>query len=353
MTPTLVYVEVPGFYAAVERASDPALAGRPVIVGGDPRKRGLVQSATEDATGVVPGMPVLDALERCPRARALRTRMPFYREVALRLGVTLRRVAGACESDGLGAAFVDATGREAKAPALCRALRDEVRREIGVPLLAGIAPAREIARLAAREAGVEGIGCVAPGEEEAFLGPLAPGRIPFIGPNAELRLGASGARSVAEAIALGPARLEEILGKRAHDLLALVLGRGDSRVRSEGPPRSVGQETTLDPPLRSVQALREEIARIAARLETVLRLQGLVARKVTLKLRFEGPQTITRSATLLRALQSAGDLERAAVELLARTDAAERPVRLIGVVLGRLAGGRRDLRQLDLFSAGR
>ena len=355
MTRTLLYVEVPGFYAAVERAADPSLAERPVIVGGDPRKRGLVQAATDDAcaAGVVVGMPVVDALERCPRARALRTRMAFYREAATRLGATLRRVAEACEPEGFGAAFLDATGREEEAPALCARLREAVGRELGLPLVAGIAPSREIARLAAREAGPSGIGRVAPGEEAAFLGPLPPGRLPFIGPNAELRLGQAGARTVAEALSLGPARLEEILGNRARDLLDLVEGRGDARVRAERQPRTVGQETTLDPPVLAAEALREELGRLAGRLETALRLQGLAARKVTLKLRFDGPQNTTRSVTLLRALSQRQDLEEAARGLLARTEAGERPVRLVGLLLGRLGRSRRDGRQLDLFSSGR
>lgn len=354
MKRTVLYVEVPGFYAEVERAADPSLAGRPVIVGGDPRKRGLVQAATADAcaVGVWAGMPVVDALERCPRARALRTRMPFYRDAATRLRATLRRVAEAFEPDGLEAAFLDATERSDEAQGLCTRLRGAVASELGLPLLAGIAPSRMLARLAAREAGPDGIGRIAPGEEAAFLGPLAPSKLPFLGPNAELRLGQAGARTLSEAIALGPQRLEDLLGNRARELLDLVEGRGDARVKPERQPRSVGQETTLDAPLRSAEALWEELCRVAARLETTLRLQNLAVRKVTLKLRYEGGQTVTRSATLSRAIWQRQDLEAAARDLLARTGAGERPVRLVGLLLGRLGRSRRDGRQLDLFSAG-
>ena len=71
MSAVVVFVEVPRFYAEIERAQDPASRDRPVIVGGDPRKRGTVQSATLDAlaSGVEIGMTLLQALERCPRAR--------------------------------------------------------------------------------------------------------------------------------------------------------------------------------------------------------------------------------------------------------------------------------------------
>ena len=104
MARTVLFAEVPGFYAAVERAEDPSLAARPVIVGGDPRKRGQVQAATSDAleAGVRVDMPMLEALQRCPQARAVRTNMRHYRETSRRLLITLRGVHAQLEPFGLG-----------------------------------------------------------------------------------------------------------------------------------------------------------------------------------------------------------------------------------------------------------
>lgn len=355
MTRTLLYAEVPGFYAAVERAADPGLAGRPVIVGGDPRKRGLVQSATDDAlaAGVRVGMPVVDALECCPRARALRTRMPVYREAAVRLRACLRTVVDALEPAGLEAVFFDASERAADAERLAGALREAARAGAGLPLRVGIAPVRTLALLAAAESGATGVRIVSAGEEARFLAPLPPGRLPFIGPNAEQRLAQAGARTVGQALALGADRLEELLGNRARELLELAAGQGDSRVRAERQPRSLGQEATLDRPESSVDALCEELGRISATLEASLRLQGLAARRITLKLRFDSLQTVTRSRTFVRAFSGRAEIEAAAKDLLARTEAGVRPVRLIGVLLGRLGRSRRESRQLDLFGASR
>lgn len=351
MTRTLIYAEVPGFYAAVERAADPALKERPVIVGGDPRKRGLVQAATQDAlaAGVEVGMSVVDALERCPRARAVRTRMPAYREASRRLHACMRRVLGALEPAGLEAAFFEASEQPETPELLAAALRKAASASLGLPLQVGIAPVRTLATLAAAEAGAAGVLRVRPGEEAAFLEPLAVGRLSFIGPNAELRLAQAGARTVGEALGLGAELLEELLGNRARELLDLAAGLGDARVRAERQPRSLGQEETLEAPERSASALREALARLAADLEANLRVQGVAARRITLKLRYEDLQTVTRSRTLLRAVALGHEIEAAAAELLARTDAGERPVRLIGVLLGRLARSRRDGRQLDLF----
>src|SRR5262245_20362945 len=105
MAREILFAEVPGFYAAVERADDARLASRPVLVGGDPRKRGRVQSATPDAlsAGVRLDMPMMEALQLCVEARAVPTNMARYREIDRRLVATLRSVVARIESFELGA----------------------------------------------------------------------------------------------------------------------------------------------------------------------------------------------------------------------------------------------------------
>lgn len=349
MSRTILYAEVPGFYAEVERAADPTLGARPVIVGGDPRKKGLVQAATADAVGVHVGMPVLQALERCPRARALRTRMPFYREASMRLRACLRRVLDALEPEGLDAVFAEIGDRSESPEALAASLRERARTELALPLRIGVAPVRVLAQVAARQAGEAGLRCIRPGEEAAFLAPLSPGAIPFLGPNAELRLAQAGARTVGDALALGDEPLEDLLGGRARELRALAAGRGDDRVRAARSPQSLGQETTLETPAVGDEAVRAELARLASGLEAMLRVQGLGARRITLKLRFDDERTLTRSRTLVRSVSQRQEIEAEAAELLARADVGSRPVRLVGLLLARLGRSRRDGRQLELF----
>ena len=110
MSPLLLFAQVPYFYSEVERGRDPALVSRAIIVGGDPRKRGLVQSAcaTALAAGVAVGEPMWSAVERCPSARAIRTDMKFYRDVSGRLRRCLRAQVAAIEPLGLDSAFLDA-----------------------------------------------------------------------------------------------------------------------------------------------------------------------------------------------------------------------------------------------------
>ncbi len=158
MTRTVLFAEVPCFYAAVERADDPTLVGRPIIVGGDPRKRGLVQGASPEAlaAGVTLDQPVLEALKLCPEARAMRTNMRRYREVSRRLQACLRRGFERLESFGLGAAYLDVTGSRSAPETIASRLESLVADELGLVLRVGIASGKLQARMAAEESGWSG-----------------------------------------------------------------------------------------------------------------------------------------------------------------------------------------------------
>lgn len=348
---SVLYAEVPHFYAEVERARDATLADRPVVVGGDPRKRGCVQSATADAlaAGVEVGMGVLDALQRCPQARSLHTNMRRYRETANQLRSCLRRVLPRLEPDGLGAAFLD-PGRGAEAPhALALRLREAVEKELGLPLRVGIAPIKFLARLAAEESGPAGVREVTPEGAVGFLHPLPVTRLPGVGPRTAALLAELGAGCVGDLVRLGRPALETALGNHGLAILEAARGSGESRVRAASHPRSLSLETTLADPERDLGVLGERLTELAERLADALRLDALVARRVTVKIRYADHETRTRSQTLARAVARAHEVESAARELLARTEAGSRPVRLLGLGLSGLARAERDEAQLSLF----
>jgi DNA polymerase-4 len=349
----LLYATVPGFYAEVERATNPGLAGRPVVVGGNPRKRGLVQSATPDAleAGIVVGMPMREALERCPRARALRTDMRRYRNVASRLRACFRRSTHRVEPAGLDAAFLEPSVAEESAGELAMRLREDVREELSLPLRVGIAPARFLAKIAAEEAGVGGVLCIEPGEVADFLAPLPVSRLPGVGAKTEAKLAELSAYQAGEVVALGRRVLEEHLGNHGLAILGYAQGRDDARLRAAPHPRSLSQESTLDADELDLPAIQEQIEELARRLEAGLVLEHLAAKRVTLKLRFADQEQTTRSCTLVRPVSAARELGALAADLLARTQAGIRPVRLVGLGVAALTRWRSDDRQLELFSS--
>jgi nucleotidyltransferase/DNA polymerase involved in DNA repair len=351
----LLYAAVPDFYAEAERAASSGLATRPVIVGGDPRKRGLVQSATADAraVGVAVGMSVVEALERCPRARALRTDMRHYRDVASRLRACFRRLTDRVEPAGLDAAFLEPAGRDASAELLAEELRERVRKELRLPLQVGIAPVKFLAKLAAEASGTKGVLRIEIGEVASFLAPLPVTRLPGVGAKTAAKLSALSVHTVGELARLSRPVLEEHLGNHGLAILGYAQGRDETRLRAMPYPRSLSQELTLDTNELDRAVIQERILELAQRLEASLALERLAAKRVTLKLRYADHEQTTRSRTVVRPVSTSADLAALASELLDRTQVGIRPIRLLGLAVASLVRSRRDDRQLDLFPSQR
>ena len=347
----LLYATVPGFYAEIERGLDPSLADRPVIVGGDPRKRGLVQAATPDAVeaGVAVGMPVLEALERCPHGRALLTNMRRYREGSSRLRAYFRRTSTRVEPAGLEAAYLDASERDEAPEQVAEVLRARVADELGLPLRVGIAPVKFLAKLAAEECDATGVLRVDASGVAAFLALLPVGRLPGVGPRTVGRLAELSVKTVADLCTLGRETLEAEFGNHGLAIWSHALGRDTARLRAAPHPRSLSQETTLEKPEIDLGVLEERLRQLAQRLEGGLALERLAARRVLLKVRYPDGELTTRSRTLVRPVCTADELAGLGSELLVRTQAGTRPVRGLGLAVGALARSRRDDRQLDLF----
>jgi len=354
---TVLYAEVPAFYAEVERAAHPEWGERPILVGGDPRKGGTVQAATAAARarGVVPGMAVLEALERCPDVRPVRTDMRRYREASARLQACLRRVLPRMEPAGLGAAYLDASAQARAPEALAAELAKRVGEELGLPLRVGVAPVKLLARLAAEtEAGTEAGGGkdvrrVAPGEERAFLAPLPVERLPGVGPATAARLAELGARTIGEVAALERAAVEAALGPHGHAVWERAQGRDPEPVRAASHRKSLSQESSFASEELDSTVILARLEALAGGLAAALAREDLRARRVVLKLRYADGERVTRSATLESAVTAAGEIHLRAAGLLERTQAGSRPVRGVGIILGALAPAAREDRQLSLF----
>jgi DNA polymerase-4 len=346
----VLFAEVPCFYAAVEIAQDPTLAGQPVLVGGNPHKRGLVQSASPEAlaAGVEPEMPVLEALRLCPRARVVRTNVRLYREVSRALLACLRREAGRLEPFGLGAAYLDAPP-SGSPDDLASRLRERVQAELTLTLRVGIATGKFVARLAAEESGEAGVRSIAPGSEAAFLAPLPLGRLEGVGRKTAAALAEIGARTIGDVARLGRDRLEEVFGPHGLRVFALASARDDAPLRTARHPQSLTREVTVRGEARDRGVLAEHLADLVRHLAEELRRQALAAGQVVVRLRYADQVTSSRSQALGAPTAEAGELQNVATRLLDRTQAGSRPIRTLGVQLSRLAPAGEADRQLELF----
>ena len=350
MSRAILFAEVACFYAAVERADDPVLAERPIIVGGDPRKRGLVQAASPEAiaAGVTLDQPVLDALKLCPEARAVRTNMHRYREVSRRLFVCLRSGFDRLEPFGLGAAYFDVTGAADSPEEIAAGLGSIAAEDLGLPLRVGIASGKFLARLAAEEAGLSGLYRVDAGRESEFLGPFPVTRLEGVGEKTASTLAELGVFQIGQLTQIGREPLQDVLGTHGLRIHAYATGQDDRPVRAARHPQSLSREATVEESL-DLKALSAQLEELAQRLEVELRAQGLSAARVALKIRYSDRATTTRSQTLAAPIASSAAIHRIAAQLMARTQAGSRPARGLGIQLGRLQRDTETGRQLDLF----
>ncbi len=350
MSRTVLFAEVASFYASVERSDDVAVASRPVIVGGDPRKRGLVAGASPEAlaAGVQLDMQVVDALRLCPEARATRTDMRRYREVSRRLFSCMRRGLEGLETFGLGGAYFE-PGLAGRAPAEVAAkLRSAVAEELRLPLRVGIASGKLLARLAAEEVGVDGVMQLAPEAEIEFLSALPVTRLEGVGDKTAAALAELGARRIGELRAVGRERLQESLGPHGLRIYAFASGIDDRPVRVIRHAQSLSREASVGESL-DFDVLIAHLLDLSVRLEGELRAEGLSAARVAVKVRFADRATTSRSQTLSTPVRSSAEIHAVAIRLLARTQAGSRPSRGVGITLGRLGFHSELDRQLDLF----
>lgn len=351
--------DLDAFFAAVEVLDNPALAGKPVIVGGL-GPRGVVSTCSYEARrfGVRSAMPMSEARRRCPQAVFLAPRPERYQEVARAVVAIYERYVPVIERVSIDEAYLDATGQDGRA--LAAAIRADVRRETGLAVSIGVGPNKLLAKLACELAKPDGLGEIRAEEAEAVLAPLAVDRIPGVGPRTAERLRELGIRTIGDLQRRPLAWLADRFGRRGEELYRLCRGIDDRPVGEGGPVRSLSEETTFDVD-RPAGPLEPVLLELCERVGARLRAAGLRARTIGIKVRFPSFVTITRSHTQPQAVDDDLSIFRAA-RALYRTHVLERPpdavrprrgplrIRLLGVqVSGLVEAGTPE--QLGLWSA--
>ncbi len=345
------YAEVPEFHVQVARQADSSMAHRPVLVGGDPSKRGKVVSASVDLRklGIVDGMGLAEALDRAPGACWVRTDVPRARELSGVLRAAVREEIEAVEVEGLAGFYMRAPRNRVEALDLAGRLEARVMERTGLLLRVGIAPARFAARLAAEDAGAFGSRVIGADDFESYLMGQPLDRLPGVGPKTAARLAEIGAVDVPGLRELGLERLEVLFGNHGRSLWLLACGEDPKPLRVKRHPDTLSREETLAGPIADRLGLVASVVRLAESLEGALRRDGLSAGRIAVQLTGMDGRTMTRSCTLMAPVGLAADLARAAQELLDRIDLEGRSVRRTGLVLKGLEIRGVEDRQLDLF----
>jgi DNA polymerase-4 len=349
----ILHVDMDAFYASVEERDRPELAGRPVIVGGEPSRRGVVSAANYLARqfGVHSAMPAVTARRKCPHAAFLTPRIDYYAEVSEQIRAVFERYTPLVEPLSLDEAFLDVTGSEhlfGSSAEIGRRIKQEIRAELRLVASVGVAPNKFLAKIASDLRKPDGFVIVAPDEVQAFLDPLPVERLWGVGRVAGQSLHLLGAHTIAQLHRLPLAALRERFGSSGEHLWELAQGRDDRPVVPDHEAKSISHETTFAVDIDDAETLRAWLLELTDQVARRLRRHGLRARTVHLKIRLADFRLVTRSATLPGPTHATGELWTAAIALLdAWLAEARRPVRLLGMGASGLAAG--DQVQMQLF----
>jgi DNA polymerase IV len=330
----IAHIDMDAFYASVEQRDRPELRGRPVIVGADPKGRGVVSAASYEARvfGVRSAMPISRAARLCPDGVFLRVDMDKYVTVSREIMAILGDFSPLVEPISVDEAFVDLTGTTSLFGPAAQAVREikrRIRAETALTASAGLAANKFIAKVASDLEKPDGLVVVEAGREAVFLAPLPIERLWGVGKATAKELGALGIATIGQLQRLPRQTLVTRLGDHGAGLHDLVFGRDTRPVEPWTPPKSMGAETTFERDTTDRARLDATLRGQAERIARELRAERLAAARVTLKLRFADFRTLTRSHTS-DPTQDGLELYRRAATLLSREMLAQ-PVRLIGV----------------------
>ena len=358
--PTILHVDLDAFYAAVEQRDDPALRGKPVLVGGSAR-RGVVASCSYEARrfGIHSAMPMAEALRRCPRAIVVRHRMDRYAEASRAFFAILGDYSPEVEGLSLDEAFLDVTASErllGDGPTIARAIKRRVVDQLSLVASVGVAPIKFAAKIASDIDKPDGLRVVPPEQLLGFLHPLPVTRLWGVGDTTREALAAMGLATIGDVARYPEAALVARLGELSgHHLAALARGEDPRPVIAERAAVSVGHQETFDDDVDDKGELAVILLDQADRVAARLRASELRARAVVLIIKYDDFRQITRRKTLDEATSDGGVLARTAIELLDKVAIEPRKgarVRLCGVAATQLEP-RDAPRQLGFDEAAR
>jgi DNA polymerase-4 len=342
MVRRIIHIDMDAFYASVEQRDDPSLRGRPLAVGGQPDQRGVVAAASYEARafGVHSAMSMAHAVRLCPSLTIVRPNFVRYKAASQAVFAIFREVTPLVEPLSLDEAYLDVTENawhEPLATPVAKRLKDRIRVETGLTASAGVAPNKFLAKIASGWKKPDGLTVISPERVEPFLQKLPVDALWGVGPVTAKKLRARGIERLVDVRTTDPVVLREAVGSLADWLRQLAQGVDERPVVPNRETKSSGSENTYPEDLIDLNQIREEIADMAGHVVSWLARKSLLARTVTIKVRYHDFTTITRSHTAPPTRDSDALLARA-VQLLDKTDAGRRPVRLLGVSVHNFCG---------------
>jgi DNA polymerase-4 len=337
----IIHMDMDAFYAAIEQRDRPELREKPVIVGGQPDKRGVVATCSYEARrfGIHSAMPSMTAFKRCPHAIFLPPRFDVYRGVSRQILQIFRTYTDLVEPLALDEAYLDVTEnklRQTSATLIARRIKHQIQEQTGLTASAGVSFNKFLAKLASDFQKPDGLTVVTPQHASQFLDATPIRKFFGVGKVTEARLKELGIQRGADLKQVSEEQLRSLFGERGSMLYNYVHGEDHREVLPIRTRKSVSKETTLETDSADHEQMVRVLQHLSEQVEKHLIELGIKGKTITLKLKWSDFQLITRSTTVPIAVQDAPTMMQHLLVLLAQLESEQKPVRLLGVSLSNL-----------------
>ena len=349
----VLLMDLDAFFASVEQLDHPQWRGKPVIVGGQAGKRGVVSTCSYEARafGVRSAMPSSTAARLCPQAVWVEPHFKRYRELSAAVMGILYDESPLLEQVSIDEAFLDVTpGRFVRESPVAIAARIQQRvSQLGITCSIGVASGKSVAKIASDLDKPRGLTVVYPGSEQAFLAPMEVRAMPGIGKQSALKLQALGIRTLGDLAAAQPAQLKGVFGVNAAAFVHRAAGIDERPLVTESEVKSISNERTFTRDLTSRAEIEAAIDYLGCMVGRRLRKQGLAGHTVTLKLRYSDLSSRTAQHSIGSQVDDESVFIPVAKQLLGQVWRPGDSVRLVGIGIG---GFHEKDQQMELFGDG-
>jgi DNA polymerase-4 len=338
----IMHLDMDAFYASVEQRDDPALRGKPVIVGSPPTQRGVVAAASYEARkfGVRSALPSVTAGRLCPTGIFIRPRMDHYRAESGQIMAILAETGADVERTSIDEAYLDVTRilpetsdpDEAlnNAVPIARRLKERIRAERNLSATVGIASNKLLAKIASDFKKPDGLTLIPERDKAVFLRPISVRAIPGVGRVTEQVLLGANIKTIAD-VQDYKGELRALVGSFGPVLRNASFGEDDRVLELGDEVKSISSEETFGRDTDDRRVLRQSLRSQAEDVATRLKKRHLGARTVQVKIRYGDFTTLTRQFSVEEPITEAGDIYRMGCFMLARERLVNRPLRLIGL----------------------
>jgi DNA polymerase-4 len=338
----IIHVDMDAFFASVEQRDFPAYQGQPLIVGGDPQNRGVVAACSYEARkfGIRSAMSAAKAQQLCPEAIFVKPRFEAYREASAIIQSIFLQYTDLVEPLSLDEAYLDVTGStlfSGSATLIAKAIKEQVKLETGLTASAGISYNKFLAKIASDMDKPDGLFVVLPSAAEDLLESLAIRKFHGIGKATEQKMKALGIECGYDLKQWSQSRLQKHFGRMGVYYYGIVRGEDERRVHNNRLRKSIGAETTFNTDLVATDEMLARLQLLAEKVVGILQKKKMAAKTMTLKVKFDDFQQVTRSHTERHAFYSIDAILRRLPQLLDKTEAGSRRVRLLGVSVSNLS----------------